>query len=100
MTKDTTLSARLSSTPVEAAFAEKERRMPVVGHMRSHERDGEPQRLLVTVEEAAKMLSIGRTVAYQLMQKGEISSVKIGRTRRVAVTSIGEYVRRLVDGVS
>ena len=53
--------------------------------------------LLVTVEEAARRLSIGRTAAYLLVLNGEIQSVKIGRTRRVVVASLEAYIQRLLD---
>lgn len=53
--------------------------------------------LLVTVEEAARRLSIGRTATYLLVLKGELQSVKIGRTRRVVVASLNDYIRRLLE---
>lgn len=53
--------------------------------------------LLVTVEEAARRLSIGRTAAYLLVLQGELQSVKIGRTRRVVVASLEAYIQRLLD---
>lgn len=52
--------------------------------------------MLVTVEEAARRLSIGRTAAYMLVLRGEIQSVKIGRTRRVVVKSLEAYIQRLL----
>jgi excisionase family DNA binding protein len=55
------------------------------------------QPVLVTVDQVALMLSIGRTAAWELVSKGKIKSVKIGRTRRVPVTVIQEYVERLMD---
>ncbi len=48
--------------------------------------------LLITVEEMAVMLSIGRTAAWELVRKRAIRSVKIGRTRRVPLSAIQEYV--------
>ena len=53
--------------------------------------------VLVTVEEAARRLSIGRTATYMLVRKGELQSVKIGRTRRVVVASIDDYVSKLLQ---
>lgn len=52
--------------------------------------------LLVTVEEAARRLSIGRTATYMLVLRGELQSVKIGRTRRVVVKSLEAYVAKLL----
>ena len=51
----------------------------------------------VSVEEAAMLLGIGRTVAYRLVQSGDLRSVKIGRRRLVVRISIEEYVTRLED---
>ena len=53
-------------------------------------------RMLVTVDEAASMLSIGRTFIYHLLRSGELRGVKVGRTRRVVVASLHDYVGRLL----
>jgi excisionase family DNA binding protein len=53
--------------------------------------------MLVTVEEMAAMLSIGRTVAWELVRKRIIKSVKIGRTRRIPLSAIQEYVEQLIE---
>lgn len=39
--------------------------------------------LVLTVEEAARALRIGRTAAYDAVRRGEIPAVKIGRSLRV-----------------
>ncbi len=52
-------------------------------------------KLLVSVEEAAVMLSLGRTLTWALVRKNELRSVKVGKTRRVVVASLHEYVVRL-----
>lgn len=62
----------------------------------SHRYPSEPP-LLVTVEEAARRLSIGRTAAYLLVLRGELQSVKIGRARRVVVASLEAYIQRKLD---
>jgi excisionase family DNA binding protein len=51
--------------------------------------------ILLTVEQAAEKLQIGRSMAYQLIAAGELASIKIGRVRRVPVRAIEEYVERL-----
>jgi len=56
-----------------------------------------PERLLLTVEEAAEQLGIGRTLIYKLISSGEIESIRIGRLRRVPTAAIQEYARRLVS---
>jgi excisionase family DNA binding protein len=53
------------------------------------------QPILVTVPQAAAMLSIGRSKIYQLFAEGEITPVHIGRAIRVPVGSVSAYARRL-----
>jgi len=53
------------------------------------------ERLLLTVEEAAERLSIGRTKAYELMASGELESVTIGRCRRIPVEALEPFVSAL-----
>ena len=55
----------------------------------------EPAGLLLTVEEAARRLRIGRTLIYQLISSGELESVKVGRLRRVPADCLPEYVATL-----
>jgi len=54
-------------------------------------------KMLCRVEEAAAMLSIGRTAAWELVRKRKIKSVKIGRTRRVPVAAIQDYIGQLLE---
>lgn len=54
------------------------------------------KRLLISVEEAAQILGIGRTHAYALVRWKVIKSVKIGRTRRVVLASLNEYIQQLL----
>ncbi|MFJ3339048.1 excisionase family DNA-binding protein [Streptomyces sp. NPDC086766] len=56
---------------------------------------GDPTLLLLTVEEAARRLGIGRTVCYQLIGSGELESVTVGRLRKVPADAVAEYVTRL-----
>jgi excisionase family DNA binding protein len=51
-------------------------------------------KLLITIDEAAGLLNIRRTLFYRLMREGEILTIKVGRTRRVPVMSLREYVLR------
>lgn len=53
-------------------------------------------KVLVSVDEAAAMLSVGRTLVYLLVRNNELRSIKVGRTRRVVVSSLHDYVNRLV----
>jgi excisionase family DNA binding protein len=56
--------------------------------------------LLVTPEEAARRLSVGRTTIYELMSSGELQSVNIGRCRRVPVSSLSAFVSKLIGDVA
>jgi excisionase family DNA binding protein len=55
-----------------------------------------PERVLLTVEEAAERLQIGRTVAWRLVSTGELQSVQIGRLRRVPAAAVAEYAAHLI----
>lgn len=50
---------------------------------------------LLRVEEAADVLAISRTKVYELMASGELESVHIGRSRRVPVDAVRDFVARL-----
>ncbi|MGH8876776.1 MAG: helix-turn-helix domain-containing protein [Stackebrandtia sp.] len=52
--------------------------------------------IVLTVEEAAERLRIGRTKMYSLVSKGEIESVQIGSLRRIPVSALHLYVQQLV----
>jgi excisionase family DNA binding protein len=48
--------------------------------------------VLLTVSEAAKRLSLGRTMLYELIAKGELPSLKIGRARRIPASALERWV--------
>lgn len=54
-----------------------------------------PQRLL-TVEDVAKVLRLGRSKVYELLSRGELRSVTIGSSRRVRPEDLEEYLASLV----
>jgi excisionase family DNA binding protein len=70
---------------------------PIGGMIAATRPDIAPQetKLLLTVEEAAQQLSIGRPKMYQLVMRGEVRSFKIGALRRIPVTALEAYVTRL-----
>ena len=51
-------------------------------------------RKLLTVAEAAIILGISRAHLYGVVMRGEIPSVKIGKSRRLAVAVIDEWIAR------
>lgn len=60
--------------------------------------DSRETTLLLTVEEAARQLRIGRTRMYHLVTTGAVGSVFIGRLRRVPLESLDRYVKSLMTG--
>ena len=52
-------------------------------------------RLLISIEQVADSLSIGRTLAWQLVSSGELASVQIGKRRLVAVVELQRYTEWL-----
>ena len=52
--------------------------------------------LLISVQEAAQTLSVGRTSIYQLIKSGELETMKLGRRRLITIQSL----RRLTEGQS
>jgi excisionase family DNA binding protein len=55
--------------------------------------------LMMTVEEAAERLEIGRTLMYALVKSGAIESVCIGRLRRIPEDALIAFVRSLRVGL-
>ncbi|WP_327656031.1 excisionase family DNA-binding protein [Streptomyces sp. NBC_00483] len=55
----------------------------------------DPTLVLLTVEEAARRLSIGRTYCFRLLALGELDSVTLGRARRVPADAVVEFGRKL-----
>ncbi|GGP35466.1 helix-turn-helix domain-containing protein [Saccharothrix coeruleofusca] len=53
-------------------------------------------RALLSVEDAARALSIGRTTMFGLIKSGAIASVQIGRLRRIPSAAIAEFTARLI----
>jgi excisionase family DNA binding protein len=57
----------------------------------------ERERLLLRVHEAAAMLGIGRTKAYELIGRGELQVVHIDGAARVPLAAVHRYVERLLS---
>ena len=53
--------------------------------------------LLVTPIEAARLLSVERTTIYRMLDASEIQAILIGRSRRVVVASLLEYIARKLE---
>jgi excisionase family DNA binding protein len=63
-------------------------------------REGNTVRLLLTVEQAAHRLGIGRTLMYALVRDGTVESVQIGRLRRIPADALSRYVDQLRTALS
>jgi len=50
-------------------------------------------RLLLTIPEAAQVLRVSRSILYQLVQAGEVAAIKIGRSRRIPMVALEQFVR-------
>jgi excisionase family DNA binding protein len=57
------------------------------------------EKLLFTVEEAGEALSLSRTVVYDLMARGLLESVVIGRCRRIPAEALKALVETLRQGL-
>ena len=55
------------------------------------------QRVLLTAEEVAEALHIGRCTVYDLIRSGRLRSFKIGKLRRIPVDAVHEFARRMLD---
>jgi len=49
-------------------------------------------RVLYIPEEAARLLSIGRSKVYEYLATGTLKSLRLGRSRRISASAIEEFV--------
>jgi excisionase family DNA binding protein len=54
--------------------------------------DGTPPRLLLRIPEAAETLGIGRTKIYEMISKGELPTIRIGRAVRISANTLQKWV--------
>jgi excisionase family DNA binding protein len=57
------------------------------------QQDVPTQKLLLTLPEAGRALAISRSKMYDLLNSGDLPSVHIGRSRRVRVSDIEDFVK-------
>jgi excisionase family DNA binding protein len=55
-----------------------------------------PERHLYKVPEAMALLSLSRSVIYELMRAGQLKFVKVGRATLIPAVAIREYVQTLI----
>lgn len=56
-----------------------------------------PRRMLVSVDDAARRLSISRSLLYELLAAGRLPSVRIGRLRRIPVEALDAFVQEMMS---
>lgn len=56
------------------------------------------EKLLLSMEEAAEALGVGRSTVYDLVRMQVLQSVKIGSRRMVPVTACHELIAQLLEG--
>ncbi|OEJ35605.1 excisionase [Streptomyces subrutilus] len=54
-----------------------------------------PERRLHSVEEAAELLNVGRSTAFEEIRLGRLRTVRVGRRRLVPTEYVDEYVELL-----
>ncbi len=54
-------------------------------------------RLLLTVIEAAERLAVGRTSIYDLINRGDLQVVHVGRSARIPVTAVEDFAAGLAS---
>ncbi|HEY3228825.1 MAG TPA: helix-turn-helix domain-containing protein [Roseiflexaceae bacterium] len=54
---------------------------------------GQIDPLLVRVEEAARLLSLSRSMIYALLNSGELPSVRCGTARRIPLAALQAWVK-------
>ncbi|MCD0483456.1 helix-turn-helix domain-containing protein [Streptacidiphilus sp. ASG 303] len=52
----------------------------------------------LTVPEVMAALRLSRSKLYDLLRSGELSSIKIGRSRRIPADSLATFLRNRIEG--
>ena len=56
------------------------------------------EKLFYTVTEAGNSLGLGRTKIYELIERGDITSVKIDSSRRISAQALSDFAKKLQAG--
>lgn len=57
----------------------------------------EDTKLLLTVPQAADRLGVGRSLLYEMIRRGEVQSIRLGRARRIPVSALERFVRERLE---
>lgn len=52
---------------------------------------------LLTPDQVAQRLGVGRTTVYELMGRGELPSLRIGRARRIPSSAVDAFIARKLE---
>ena len=61
------------------------------------ERTPAMERVLLTPEEVAEALHVGRCTVYDLLRTNQLQSFKIGKLRRIPVDAVHEFIKRMAE---
>jgi excisionase family DNA binding protein len=79
-----------------------DQRIDVIPHRHSGERPGELQTALslqlLRAEAVAQILDVSRTKVFELIQTGQLRSLKVGGLRRIPVTAINGFIAGQAQG--
>lgn len=53
-----------------------------------------PDPICVRVNDAARMIGVGRTKLYELIAAGEVETVKLGKSTRITTASLHDLIKR------
>jgi excisionase family DNA binding protein len=60
--------------------------------LEAHPGNGDEERLVYTVAQAAELLGISRAFAYELVARGELPVIRLGRRRLVPKVALADLV--------
>lgn len=59
-----------------------------------------PERMALTVKEAAELLGIGRNLMYTIINRADFPSFVVGSRRLIPTDGLREWVRKQAEGAS
>lgn len=57
-----------------------------------------PELELLTANEAAKLLKVHFSTVYEMMDRGEIATVKFGRSKRIRRQDLEKFIEEHING--
>lgn len=57
-----------------------------------------PDPICLRVNDAARMIGVGRTKLYAMIAAGEVETVKLGKTTRITTASLHDLIKRHREG--